>query len=405
MAKVLILGAGASHGHGVEGVTRPPLAGGFFSDSQFKELLSDYQPLFDYLQDWKGIDLSNNTEADVESIFERVEPTWSLGIYEGDAWQQLARRFGTNLAWVNPVVMLRSYIIDLLLVSSHWLLDSTCPYHDFLATQWLRPGDTVISFNYDLIMDCSLSKRGDWSLESGYGTYLQPQWLPGHSEEDESIDSPVKLLKLHGSLNWYRFELEQSAPNESTIQKGLVVNNVIREILVVKLQKALNGMFDHRPDLFPPKWGLRIAESVISELSNLPPDKPNHFGEYIRQIDPYKNGLLPLMIMPSPNKSYDELKFGALKRIWRRAWDAIEGCDEVFTCGFSFRDQHFVEMMQECSLVRKKPIILKVITKDSKDILHINAKLSKAKIEVIYYMNGWLSDFAEEQGYSVSKGG
>jgi hypothetical protein len=58
--------------------------------------------------------------------------------------------------------------------------------------QILRPGDTVITFNYDLGIERALRAAGKWDINNGYG----------FSIGDREQPSPVTLLKLHGSTNW-----------------------------------------------------------------------------------------------------------------------------------------------------------------------------------------------------------
>ena len=60
------------------------------------------------------------------------------------------------------------------------------------ASRIVKPDDCVISFNYDVSLDSHLCKAGKWSAGDGYGFSLEG--LPQ--------DSQVKLLKLHGSINW-----------------------------------------------------------------------------------------------------------------------------------------------------------------------------------------------------------
>ena len=70
-------------------------------------------------------------------------------------------------------------------------------YRDF-ATQ-LTPNDTVLSFNYDTLLEQALD-------EIGKPYSLTPEWwLDDRSGERESESSPrfVDLIKLHGSIDWY----------------------------------------------------------------------------------------------------------------------------------------------------------------------------------------------------------
>lgn len=68
--------------------------------------------------------------------------------------------------------------------------------HRFVSK--LRPDDTVITFNYDLLIDRALWRSERWHPSSGYGVSFQPtpHWKAGPRA------SQVLLLKLHGSLNW-----------------------------------------------------------------------------------------------------------------------------------------------------------------------------------------------------------
>lgn len=64
-------------------------------------------------------------------------------------------------------------------------------YADF-AGRIIRPGDTVITFNYDDSLDRELRRVDKWDLSRGYGFRLGKAETP----------SKVLILKLHGSMNW-----------------------------------------------------------------------------------------------------------------------------------------------------------------------------------------------------------
>jgi len=56
----------------------------------------------------------------------------------------------------------------------------------------VKPGDTIISFNYDIALEQKLVQRGQFRVRNGYG--FEGTW--------EEPGSPVKVLKPHGSVNW-----------------------------------------------------------------------------------------------------------------------------------------------------------------------------------------------------------
>lgn len=79
-----------------------------------------------------------------------------------------------------------------------------CKHHAAIAAS-LRPGDTVISFNYDLLMDQAMkSKCPRWSESTGYG--MPATMVMGRKSRAPAAGpctgSGILLLKLHGSFNW-----------------------------------------------------------------------------------------------------------------------------------------------------------------------------------------------------------
>jgi hypothetical protein len=60
------------------------------------------------------------------------------------------------------------------------------------ARDIVAPGDCVLTFNYDVSLEPHLMSQGKWRLGDGYGFGME-------GFEDQS---PVKILKLHGSVNW-----------------------------------------------------------------------------------------------------------------------------------------------------------------------------------------------------------
>lgn len=82
-----------------------------------------------------------------------------------------------------------------------------CDYHEALAGA-LRAGDSVISLNYDCFFDRALRGRAGkrWNAQEGYGVRVQAghEAWHDHSGRGRIANSPIKLLKVHGSLNWDR---------------------------------------------------------------------------------------------------------------------------------------------------------------------------------------------------------
>lgn len=138
----------------------------------------------------------------------------------------------------------------------------------------LRPGDTVITFNYDLAVERALRTAGLWDLRTGYGFTVERSDKP----------SPVQVLKLHGSTNW----------------RGL--------------------LFGGRTGFFTGGGNSLGARPVLFFRPDL------EFLGYPEFVDPQCQGLnsaasLPTMIMPAlPKRFYFETTFGLE---WKGFWDSL----------------------------------------------------------------------------------
>jgi hypothetical protein len=61
-------------------------------------------------------------------------------------------------------------------------------------TSFLQKGDVIITFNWDLLHEAALLKAGKWHYSDGYGF--------GCNDAPSNTTSPIRILKLHGSVNW-----------------------------------------------------------------------------------------------------------------------------------------------------------------------------------------------------------
>ncbi len=81
-----------------------------------------------------------------------------------------------------------------------------CAHHKKLV-QALEQKDSLISFNYDCVLDHALRMHGSakWSAKYGYAL-PEPRRIEGYEHWDPpqpaTESETVHLLKLHGSLNW-----------------------------------------------------------------------------------------------------------------------------------------------------------------------------------------------------------
>jgi len=205
----VVLGAGATRGADLNPVGKdkqprvagpvPPLDGDFFTQAQ---LLSGERP-GEYLQDLIDGAVKNfgeNFRLTMEGFLTQIE-------YMSDVFRTL-RLKGRPAR--NPFPALRNAFLQVLaaLLDQSVGREPNCRYHTQLVDS-LSLKDTIVSFNYDWVIDWTLKRhhKKKWNPRIGYGVpcyrnsvkYWEPQKLPAGNRS-------IILLKMHGSLNWFRCE-------------------------------------------------------------------------------------------------------------------------------------------------------------------------------------------------------
>jgi len=148
----------------------------------------------------------------------------------------------------------------------------------------VRPEDTVITLNYDTLLDSELVKAG-WNPHYGYdllGTPDKVKWQMIRPAWQPNLDR-VRLLKLHGSLNWY-----------------------------------IRGSYDHLNKIFDAK----PTKVLISKRP-----RTNELRGHIRQIVP-----------PVYGKFFNNPHW---RQLWRHAYEAMVQADLIVVVGCSLADTDF----------------------------------------------------------------
>jgi hypothetical protein len=204
--RVIILGAGATAGASFTNNTtvRPPLNADFFTQLQrmvgkhastARDVIRDVVQLF-------GPNFSLTLEdyfSQLESMIDASRLT-SKGVGSFTASQLRQRRD-----------RLMKALAAVLEASTDDAIRSRagCSHHDKLVAI-LAARDTVISFNYDCVIDDALRRSGNekWSARYGYA-FKKPARIRDDGVAHWDPDVPgsaaantVYLLKLHGSINW-----------------------------------------------------------------------------------------------------------------------------------------------------------------------------------------------------------
>ena len=165
-------------------------------------------------------------------------------------------------------------------------------YHRF-ASEIIQPEDWIIDFNYDVSLDRELAQAAKWKPGDGYGFTIQG--FPANS--------PVKLLKLHGSVNWLALLFGGAKAGAFAVGSG--------------------GAFGERPV---------IPQNELAFLGR--PDLRD-------PAFPDKSAALPVMILPAQKKEF--FWHTNLGTEWEGFWDALWGMgetaleqsDKIMICGYS----------------------------------------------------------------------
>jgi hypothetical protein len=272
--RVVLLGAGATRGanFGFRPSCDPPLNRDFFT--QLQRITEKHAPLVRQIVKDVVELFGANFSLTLEDYFTQLE--FLISTSEGSpsaSTRLLARQLRAKR---DRLMAALSAVLE---ASTNRALAGSdargCQYHRALAAS-LEPGDHVLTFNYDCVMDDALRWEGSgrWSafsgsdfpprftVEAGGATFWSPDGGPRLP-----LDDTIRLLKLHGSVHW-------QLPGETST--------------VVKLKQRLHQMHGTpRFDIVPPQW----------------------------------------------NKSLGGPTF---RRIWRSAFRAIARADRIAIIGFSF---------------------------------------------------------------------
>ena len=121
----------------------------------------------------------------------------------------------------------------------------------------VKRGDTLATFNYDTIIEESMPvKSSPWTPREGYGVDITgvkkgwaKKWFVSHKIE-EGKKSDIKLLKLHGSINWRLYK-----------------NNKVTLKARPYAVKGKRGKPDFERSAFvPPGWHKRVDKQPYSTI-------------------------------------------------------------------------------------------------------------------------------------------
>lgn len=130
----------------------------------------------------------------------------------------------------------------------------------------LRPGDVVITLNWDTIAERSLWEATRWSPRDGYGFVRDLRRADSLDRVSGRLVKPseIYVLKLHGSIGWYRYCGEVYLAND-------FLNDFLSEedenMPVCDLQARLQGLgHDYDPVIAYPSFLKRLDVPEVLEI-------------------------------------------------------------------------------------------------------------------------------------------
>ena len=221
--RLVLFGAGASRGGLATGVMPPPVDGEFFAVAN--QLAGHGTPALAKRVLRTVWDLYGRVEGvGLEEYYRDVETRAAIG--------RIAKSVGKPKEWSRrkkdlEELIRRVYVQTTTKETASGREALGSPAHRNILDS-LRPGDTILTFNYDLVIEESFSSASLWNPRDGYGTHLpgitkdwSRKWLQ-QRKDTKPPKSTLLLLKLHGSLGWapYQNGAIKLKPRPYYVRKG-----------------------------------------------------------------------------------------------------------------------------------------------------------------------------------------
>jgi len=251
---VVILGAGVTRGASfvekLVGVL-PPLDSDFFTQAQRLSQEKPKQLVDKLVKNAVGI-FGKNFKLTMEGFLTHLEQlSHVFEDYKLKGWQS-----------PNPYPGMRTQFLQVLAAVLDEAIgrEPQCHYHQRLVESLSR-GDTILSFNYDWLIDQALRAYGKkkWNPRIGYGVDVYVQGNKGKGTEywayrntnsgnREYPPGSITLLKMHGAMNWFPVSPDQQSPR-------------------LKLrQRWWHQKGDLQFEIAPPEWNKPIRSGIYQSV-------------------------------------------------------------------------------------------------------------------------------------------
>lgn len=332
---VYLLGAGASKSYEVSKTKeRLPLANDFFNTFNKLDISANgwvlIGDIINYVRNNRNISVLefSSYNEDIESLHSEIQDCY-LDAIKKDNIEDIVR-YGK--AFAQLVFLFGSVINEI----------QNGPESEFHKNLVLDLGDedSIITFNWDTLIDKSLRYNTPWSLKNGY--YIKPKliykdgWIEGENGSSKNL-----LLKLHGSSNWISSYIHYNLQKKEIEFRHAGPENIFYTYESTKKSyscydgRYMDGYEDFSMGYYPPnipsnKYKNEIPEGHIG-IKWVPRNGINPKGK--SPSDGIES--MPVIIPPVKNKSYDF--YGDLfPSLWKKAEDILSKAETIYVLGYSF---------------------------------------------------------------------
>jgi hypothetical protein len=370
MADTYVLGAGASFSYDESpSGLKPPLANGFFRTYCGLDISGDIEvrvgDIVTYIRDEYGIPPEHLCEFDMN-----VEPFMTkLDAYVRKQAELVANKKLSIEQFGELVNRVRAHD-QMVFLFAHVLNEIqngplARDYIEFVST--ISNTDTIVTFNWDTLLDRVLHECTDWNPDTGYGVrfryVLDRKW---RKQQEYKVENPIKYLKLHGSTNWLVHYMTWHLSTGKRIMLSLQKpkNGFVKISADGKYLESIVAGKNLPPDIKEVEWGESDPPGP-----NHPEGYPNLLVDGSERFESYKNRfrdgykpysyffppndpethipLMPLMVPPTQYKLFEEFAH-IIDPLWASALESLSNSKNVFLIGYSLpqTDTRSVEMFR-----------------------------------------------------------
>lgn len=338
---VIILGAGASKSYS-ESPTgqRMPIANDFFKTFRNLDIASNPWVLIGNIINYVAVNRNKETldflnfNEDIEILHSEIKnkliANLSLNLENYFSGENMFGNMQNYKAYLELVFLFTSVINE--------IQNGPVSKPHLNLLKYINPDDSIITFNWDTLMDRALSESTDWNTSEGY--YVKPSKIYKNGWKDVDNNSNKNhpyIIKLHGSTNWLTSHLIPENGKLEMLQETEADDFYIYESTIDPYStydgRFMSGYNDFSYGYYPPNlplMGKKIPDGMML-MKNIIRTGFNPKGE----ADSSGLVSMPLIIPPVHNKEYDF--FGNIfSSLWSKAEEDIAKAEKIILIGYSF---------------------------------------------------------------------